>query len=299
MPNSIELAKKYLPIIDAVYTAESKTAILDRAGIIDLQGVNEAKILKVLVDGLGDYAGSYPQGDVTSTWETVKLNYKRSRKFNISKSDNEESLNLLIGAVLGEFARKAVVPEVDAIRFAKYATAAGTKVEGELGKSTFKDAIETAQSVLTDKGISLSNTVIFINALKAKDFYDGIGRTLANEMVGNTRVNIWNGAPIIEVPSDRFYSKISTLSGATGQEAGGYVKAAVGKDINFMVIEKSAPWQVIKDTESKMFTPEENQTSSAYIYDYLMYHDAGLFENKVGGVYVHTLPAESGSASAS
>ena len=297
MPNSIELAKKYNPIIDAVYTAESKTAILDRPGIVDLQGVNEAKILKVAVQKLGDYSGSYPQGDVTATWETIKLLYKRSRRFDIAKTDNEETLNMLVGAVLGEFTRSAVVPEVDAIRFAKYATAAGTKVEGALGKSTFKDAIETAQSVLIDKGISLSNTVIFINALKAKDFYDGIGRTLANEMVGNTRVNIWNGAPIIEVPSDRFYSKISTLSGSTGQEEGGYVKAADGKDINFMIVEKSAPWQVIKDTESKMFEPSVNQNSSGYIYDFLMYHDAGLFENKEGGVYVHTIPAESGSAS--
>jgi hypothetical protein len=66
-------------------------------------------------------------GDVTSTWETVTLPYKRNRQLNIDAIANNENFDYLLGGVLGEFTRANVVPEVDAIRFSTYATAAGTK----------------------------------------------------------------------------------------------------------------------------------------------------------------------------
>lgn len=292
MPNSIELAKKYQPIIDEIYATESKTAVLD-SPTIDMSGANEIKILKISTQGLGTYSGSYPKGTITSTWETLKLLQKRSRRFDIDRADNEESLDMLVAGTVGQFTRTQVVPELDAIRFAKYADKAGKKVEDELSSSTFKSAVDSALTYMVNKGVPESEIMIFINAFKRDDFYKGITRTLANETVANMKVNLYNNLnPIIEVPSNRFYSALTLLDGATsGQEEGGYIKnASTGKNINFMLVAKSAVWQAVKWTENKMFTPDQNQESSGYIYDFLAYHDAGAYDNKVDGIYVHKDP---------
>lgn len=42
--------------------------------------------------------------------------------------------------------------------------------------------------------------------------------------------------------------------------AGGFAKAATGKDINFMIVQKSAVIQYPKHTVNKVVTPEDNQT---------------------------------------
>lgn len=292
MPNSIELAKKYLPIIDEVYKIESRTSLLDNQ-TIDMSGANEIKILKIATQGLKNYAGSYPVGTVTSSWETMKLNYKRATQLPIDRADDEESLGILVSGTVGQFTRAHVVPEVDAIRFAKYATGAGKKVEDELTSSTFKSAIDSALTYMVNLGVPESDILIYLNARKRDDFYKGITRTLANETVANMKVNLYNNLnPIIEVPSNRFYSALTLLDGVTsGQEAGGYIKnASTGKNINFMCVAKSAVWQAVKWTENKFFTNEVNQGASGSIFDYMIYHDAGVYENKTDGVYVHKDP---------
>ena len=57
MANSIELASKFLPVVDDIYKANSVTSMLDTP-TIDFGGVNEVKVLKVSTTGLGDYSRS-------------------------------------------------------------------------------------------------------------------------------------------------------------------------------------------------------------------------------------------------
>ena len=68
MANSIEYAKKFVPIIDEIYKATSVTDGMDSAVRPDFSGVNEVKVLKVSTTGLGDYSREkgYPKGDVTA-----------------------------------------------------------------------------------------------------------------------------------------------------------------------------------------------------------------------------------------
>lgn len=51
MANSIALAQKYLPMLDEVYKASAKAAILD-ATKIDIVGGNTVKVFKTSMDGL-------------------------------------------------------------------------------------------------------------------------------------------------------------------------------------------------------------------------------------------------------
>ena len=126
MANSIELASKFLPVIDDIYKAESAITALDTQKM-DFGGVNEVKVLKVSTTGLGDYSRSagYPKGDVTAAWETMKLTEERGKEISVDRMDNEETLGMVFGAVTGNFMREQVIPELDAYRFAKYAGTSG------------------------------------------------------------------------------------------------------------------------------------------------------------------------------
>lgn len=88
MANSIALAQKYLPMLDAVYKAASKSAVLD-ATKIDIVGGNTVKVFKTSMDGLGNYSRNegFVNGDVTGTWETLTLTKDRGRSFMIDRMD--------------------------------------------------------------------------------------------------------------------------------------------------------------------------------------------------------------------
>ena len=90
-------------------------------------------------------------------------------------------------------------------------------------------------------------------------------------------------ARVIEVPQVRFYTKIDLKSGDTEF---GYAKAAAGKDINFMVVEKSAVIKFDKHVASRVFSPDELEALDSYMMKYRKYGIVELFDNKLDGVYV-------------
>ncbi len=82
MANSITLAEKFVPVIDGIYKKASLTSALDAATKPDFTGTNTVKVMKVATTGLGDYSRStgYPAGDVTVTWEALKLTEERGKR---------------------------------------------------------------------------------------------------------------------------------------------------------------------------------------------------------------------------
>ena len=73
-----------------------------------------------------------------------------------------------------------------------------------------------------------------------------------------------------------------------GSEAWGYKKSENGKNINFMLIYPEAILQVVKLTLPKVFTPDENQDKDMWKFQFRIYHDAFVYENKAKGIYLHT-----------
>ena len=104
---------------------------------------------------------------------------------------------------------------------------------------------------------------------------------------------------VIAVPQTRFYTAIAQKSGkiivsgeapsqtTTDETAGGYTKASGGKDINFMIVHKSAVIQFPKHIAPKVITPEQNQTADAWKFGYRQVGVADVYENKTAGIYVH------------
>ena len=295
MGNAITTITKYLPLLDQVYAVASVSAILDTPNALVRETADAKTVLiaQTSMSGLGDYsrADGFVSGDLTLTWKPYTFEYDRGRTFQIDAMDDMETMGLAFGSLAGEFVRVKVTPEIDAIRFAKYATNAGTKVEATLTNKTAVSAIATAEVDMEEKEVSLNNCVLFMTPTVygyVKDDTDHFQRTLVPSENPNRNFGSFDEMPIAKVPQSRFYTAVTTLSGKDGEAAGGFAKAEGAKDINFMIIDRASVIQLIKHGKIRVFDPDTNQSADAYKVDYRIYHDAWVLDNKKNGIYCHT-----------
>lgn len=295
MANSIAKFKKYVNLLDEVYKQESKTSILDGDTTLVRMGANANEIIipKISMDGLADYSrnGGYVSGNVTITNETVTFNYDRGRKFTVDNMDNEETAGLAFGKLSSEFIRVKVVPEMDAFRFAKYASLTGiSKVSAGATLSNGADlvsALRAAVNKMDEDEVPTENRILFITPTLYGLLQD-MDTTKSKEVLARFTKTVL-------VPQTRFYTAIDLYDGTTDTSAssgvnekpGGFVKASTGKDINFMVIHKPALLQYTKHTVNKIISPEENQESDGWMFFYRAYGLADAYENKAAGIYLH------------
>ena len=244
---------------------------------------NEIIIPKISMDGLGDYDrnSGYTNGDVTLTNETVKFNYERGRMFSVDAMDDEETAGVAFGKLAGEFIRTKVAPEGDAFRFATYAGVEGiSSASASLSEgATVVAALRAATNKMDEDEVPYENRILFITPT-LKGMVDDLDTTKSREVLARF-------SQVILVPQSRFYTAIDLKSGKDGETAGGYVKNAEGKDINFMVIHKDAVMQYNKHIAPKVVSPEVNQDADAWKFGYRKYGLADVYENKVAGIYLH------------
>ncbi len=287
MGNTVEKFKKYINVLDEVYKVASVTSVLDGNNRLVRLGANANEIIipKMSMDGLADYSreNGYVGGDVTMTNETVVFNYERGRSFTVDAMDDEETAGVAFGQLLGEFIRTKAAPEIDAFRFAQYASVSGIGT----ASATLSDANDTlaalivAQNEMDEAEVPTESRVLFITPT----LYNGV----MNIDTTKSKAVLDSFSSIVKVPQSRFYTAIDLYDGATtGETAGHFVKSTSGgKDINFMVVEKSAAIQYQKHIVSKVVTPEENQTSDAWKFFYRSYGIADVYDNKTKGIYLH------------
>lgn len=294
MANSIALASKFEAVLDEIFKKASLTASMDApTKPVAFGGASAVNVFKTSMVGLGTYsrATGYPAGDVTGTWETMTLSASRGRAFSVDRMDDEETLGQAFGTLAGEFVRTAVVPEVDAYRFSTYASASGiTEVGSPATLSTASAvlaAFDVAMGQLDADEVPPEGRKLFISTVCYNLLKGSLSRSLGNENSADRRVFNLDGVEVIPVPQTRFYKGITLNAGATSS-AGGFAKtASTGRDINFLLLHPSAVLQVTKLAALKIFTPEENQTADAWLFQYRLYHDAFVYENKVKGIYSH------------
>lgn len=287
MANSIALFKKYVDLLDEVYKASAKTAVLESDSSLMAAGAaaNEIIVPKISMDGLADYSrnGGYVGGDVTLTNETVKFNFDRGRTFTVDAMDNEETAGVAFGRLSSEFIRTKVVPELDAFRFATLAKNTGYTVAGAtLATGTdVLDALVAAQGAMDENEVPEEGRILFITP-SLYNLVMAVDTTKSKEVLNSF-------TEIVKVPQARFYTAIDQLDGTTsGEEAGGFKKDPTdGKDINFLIVEKSAVLQYTKHNVSKAISPEENQEADAWKFFFRSYGLADVYDNKTAGIYLH------------
>lgn len=290
MANSIALATKFLPILDGVYKREALTARLDAANdAVKWIGADTVKIFKTAMDGFGDYSrnNGFPQGSVTSIWGTYQLSKDRGVTLTVDAMDDEETLGMAFGTLAGEFVRTKEVPEIDAYRFAKLASASGIDgANGDItvGTTDCPGLIDAAQASMGDNEVPREGNLLYVS----EKFYAGIKakitRILANENGVNHEVETFNGMEVIRVPQNRFNTAVTLYDGSTNF---GYAPTAGGYKINFMIVNPQAVIGTVKHRVPRIFTPAENQTMDAWKFDIRVYHDIFVLDNKVKGIYLH------------
>ena len=288
MANAIELAKKFIPMLDEVYKNASLTAKLDGAAELAQQGANANELIIPMLDmqGLGDYSrnSGYVSGDVTLTNETVKCNFDRGRMFTVDTMDNLETAGLAFGRLAGEFIRTKVVPELDAFRFASYCGKAGVskKEETLADGAAVLAALRVATNKMDEAEVPQEDRHLFITPTLDGMIMD-LDTTKSREVLARF-------ASKTLVPQTRFYSAIKQV--AAGE--GGYAKADGAAELNFLILHKAAVIQFEKHVAPKIITPEANQDADAYKFGYRNVGIADLYANKLAGVYVSHKPVSAG-----
>jgi len=320
MTNSFEVITKYLPqAIDKYFFEDSKTAILEKGNKfvdVDFKEAGYVKVASMLFDGLSDYymtqtgengGSSYASyagnegsgyrdgfaiGGTSVSWEIFKLQYKRGKQFRIDYIQNEETANIIIGNAVEEFNRTKVIPEVDATRFSILADNTSASLGNYVAESISANAIigkfNTAIEWLSENEVPKEDIVIFVNPAvmtlirNTTELTKYITQGEYRSDAGITfEVDKYNGFPIIEVPSNRFFTKVSTTSN-------GFMPVSGSKVINFMFVSKKAVTPIRKLEWSKIYDPEMSGLAGfhGYLIDFLIYHGVVVPRNKVCGVYV-------------
>lgn len=293
--NVMVLAKTYSTILDEVYIENACTAVLesDRALASEGANANEIIIPRLSMDGLANYSRNdgYVKGDVSLTWQTAKFNYERGRMFNVDAMDNEESQKIAFGSLAGRFIKSKAIPELDAFRFATLASCegiskkAGILATGEGAAAALREAI----NALDEAQVPSEERILFITPM-LKGMIDDMDTTRSRAVMAGFE-------KIVCVPQSRFYTKIKLLDGVSdGEKSGGYVKAADGADINFMIVHRPAVIQFTKTAVPKIIPPANNPDADSWKYGYRSYGLCEVYENKAAGIYCHYKAAGSGQS---
>ena len=290
--NSIGLASRYLPILDEIYKAGSKTAVLDT--VQDrVRWDDDARtfyLFETDMVGLGDYDrnNGYVRGDVTSQWRAYTPQWDRARQFMVDVADNMESMSMAFGTLAGEFMRTKVIPETDALRFAAYANGAASANKATENLSTSSAtiaAIDDATAALDDAEVPYEGRILFVNPTVYKLIKGGITRMIENrERDIDYNVEYYNDMRVLTVPSGRFNTEITLAQPTAHDGAGGYT--ATGSTINYMIVHPTAVMQAVKLATPRIFSPQVNQQANAWQYDFRQYHGAWVKNQKKNGIYV-------------
>lgn len=304
MPNSLgAYVTKFTKKLDEAVLKGTCTSDLNMNQDLlgEMNGAGEIKVMKIALDGLADHTrgNGFTRGSITTDWETLKLAYDRDREFSIDNLDDEERDAIISANVMNEFVREMVIPEVDAIRFAKLAAKSGTTVAKSL--SSADDAVAavlTAEEAIEDLGGDLSKCMLYCTSGFKTLLRKGQKYDLAPGEDPNGKFKTFDDMKIVTVPQTRFYTAIDLLDGVTktgsgdtlvDETAGGYKKASTAKNINFMVVDPRAAAAITKHLKLRYFAPDTNQSDDAHLWQYRIFHDLLVYEKKKGLIYTHTV----------
>lgn len=180
-----------------------------------------------------------------------------------------------------------MTPEADAFTYATIASHEGVSVtDADLSKAKATDVLAALRSVtnaMDEAQVTPGSRYLFITPT-LKGVLDDY--SLANPNMSNRVLTRF--CRVVEVPQARFYTKIALNSGDS--EKFGYAKAADGRAINFMVVEKSAVIKFDKHVASRVFSPDELENLDSYMMKYRKYGIVELMDNKLAGVAVSAAP---------
>ena len=291
--NSIGEASVYLPILDEIYKAESKTAILDTAQdrVYYDPKAQSFYLFEIDMVGNADYSRNdgFVRGDATASWRAYTPQYDRGRQFVIDRVSNDEAQGMVFPSLGSEYLRTKAIPETDAIRFRDYSKNAADSMktaENISSGAAAVAAIDLGTEKLDDAEVPYEGRILFLNPTMYRYLKSGITRYTMNGENGiDYNVEMYNDMRVITVPSGRFNTAITLAQPSAHDGAGGY--STTGSTINFLIIHPSAVMQTVKLASPRIFSPEVVQEADAWQYDFRQYHGCWVKHQKTNGIYVN------------
>ncbi len=301
--NTLEMAKIFQQSLDKQMLVGATSGWMEaNARNVKYNGGDTVKMPEITVGGLAKYDRDtgFNQGAVTLTYRDYTLTQDRGRTFQLDAMDVDET-NFVAnaGAVMGEFQRTQVIPEVDAYRYSKIAALAkGASHETATftpSKANILGQLDADIANIRDV-VGEDEPLVIIMSTPVRTIMntaDGITRFLDTTQfkagVVDTKVKTYNEIPIFGVPSLRMKTAYVFKDGTTsGQEAGGFVADGTAKGINWIIIARRAPIAISKTDKVRIFEPNVNQKADAWKLDYRKYHDIWIPNNKLAGVWANT-----------
>ena len=303
----------------AVNTIETATIIqteLDKAAVeqatsgwmelndklVKYNGGSEVKIPSLTMDGLADYdrKNGFTEGSVDFKYQTKTMTQDRGRSFSFDENDvDETNFVLTASAVMGEFQRTKVLPEIDAYRYSKIATACVDKKRASGGYTPEESTIlqKLYYDIVAVQDIVGENTPLIITISRMAAAMLGMSEKLSKRLdvtdfkQGDVslRVKSLDGMyPLIPVSSERMKTEYLFKDGKTSeQESGGFAPTETSKNINWIITPKAAPIAISKTDKMRIFDPETNQKARAWAMDYRKFHDLWITDNKILQCFVN------------
>lgn len=304
--NTLEFIALAMTALDQQLVAESTTGWMERnAGQVIYNGGNEVKIPTLDMDGLADYDrdNGFNTGGVSLKYQTKTLGQDRGRTFQLDRMDvNETNFVASATAVMSEFQRQRVIPEVDSYRYSKiYSIAAGgnrvnsgNALTAKTAFAALKDDIRAIEDIAGDVPLicSIPRTILGLiedsadmsRYIQMADFTQG---TL------HTKVRRLDNTVLIPVPSGRMKTAYNFYKGAEDAEGadrkkGGFEAAADAIQMNWIICPATVPIAISKTDTLRVFDPNTNQKADAWKIDYRKYHELWIKDNQLPTLVVNT-----------
>lgn len=217
---AVNLATKFLPFVDEMFTKESKKSLLTNNDF-NFDGSGAVKIYKISTSEMNDYGRNGATGNnwsrygavqsLDATTEEMQLKRDRSFTFAIDKLDTNETVGQLEGAsALARQVREVVIPEIDTYVYKQMAENAGTKVtiaKEEFDVAHMYNEVVKASQVLDEALVPDEDRVLLVTP----DTYRMM--KVCEEIIMNTDIGaedrkkgvigILDGAVVVKVPASR------------------------------------------------------------------------------------------------
>lgn len=271
---TIDYAVKYSGAVDERFKVEAKSEQCINKDY-DFVGAKTVKVYTISTAAMGDYtrSGTSRYGtpeDLDATTQEMTMTQDRSFTFAIDKMDADETMGALnAGKALARQIREVVIPEVDAYRFAKMATGAGTKATPlALTKDNIYGAIVAGTETLDDKEVPFVGRFLVVTPAtfalmkQSKDIV--LDTEVGQEMRIRGVIATYDGMPVIQVPSSRMPLNTGFLIGHS--------------------VATTAP---VKLAEYKVHTDAPGISGS--LVEGRVYYDAFVLDNKKDALYFHAV----------
>ena len=277
---SIELATKYAPYTDEVFSTESKLSMLTNTDF-DWEGAKTVKIWKISTAAMNDYDRTGSEEDISrfgklmdlgAQTESMLLKKDRSFIFNIDKLDEDETEGQLSGATaLARQIREKVIPEVDSYVYGVMVGNAGTAPAAKaLDADNIYSEILAGSEVLDDAEVPETERVLLVSSKtynlmkKSKEII--LDTDVGQEMRSRGVIGMLDGMAVAKVASVR-----------------------LPVNFGFMIAHPSATVAPVKLEDYGMHN--DTPLSSGTIVTGRICYDAFVLENKVKGIYYQAVTA--------